>query len=264
VTRVELAKQFYRLRTLLALAVMAGIPAIMTIAFELRQPRGTDNDLFALARHSGLNVPLAALSVMINFLLPAVVALYAGSAVAEEASWGSLRYLLLRPVSRTRVLLSKLAVVAMFTLLAVTLITLSGLVEGVVAFGWAPVLTPSGAVIPTGAALARIVAATVYIAWSMSGIAALAFMLSTMTDATTGAVAGAVAIAITSEIIVAIEPLGSIRTVFPTYHWHTWEGLFAANVDTAGLLHGVLLQAPYVAVFVAVAWWWFGRKDILC
>ena len=263
--RVEMVKQFVRLRTLLTLGVMVAMPTLMTLVLELRRPEHErDNDLFALATHSGLNMPLAALSLMTNFLLPAALALYAGSTIAEEASWGSLRYLLLRPVSRSKVLASKLAVVAILSLTAAVLISAAGLIEGVIAFGWKPVLTPSFTSIAPGTAFARLVIATLYVAWSMSGIVALGFMLSTMTDATMGAVAGAVGAAIFSEILVAISPLGSIRTILPTYHWHAWEGLFASPVHTAAMFNGVLLQVPYVLVFLCAGWWWFHRKDILC
>ena len=262
--RVEFEKQFLRLRTLLTLGVMAAMPTLMVIALELRNRRPHDNDLFSLARHSGLNMPLAALSVMTNFLLPAVIAIYAGSAIAEEATWGSLRYLLLRPVSRHRVLISKLTVALVLAIMATIIITITGLIEGVVAFGWKPVLTPSLTEVSAGTAFLRLVVATLYVAWSMTGIIALGFMLSTLTDSTMGAVSGAVGVAILSEILVAITPLGNIRTVFPTYHWLAWESLFASPVVTSHMAWGVVLQIPYVAVFLGVAWWYFHRKDILC
>jgi ABC-2 type transport system permease protein len=264
VIRVEFEKQFLRLRTLLTLGIMAAIPTLMTIALELRNRQPRDNDLFALAKHSGLNMPLAALSVMTNFLLPAVVAIYAGSAIAEEATWGSLRYLLLRPVSRGRVLIAKLAVVLLLSTAAALLIAATGVIEGVIAFGWKPVLTPSLNLVQPDTAFLRLAVATIYVAWSMTGIIALGFMLSTLTDATMGAVSGAVGVAILSEILVAITPLGGIRTILPTYHWHAWESLFANPVTTSHMAWGVLLQVPYVVVFLSVGWWWFHRKDILC
>jgi hypothetical protein len=33
-------------------------------------------------------------------------------------------------------------------------------------------------------------------------------------------------------------------------------------VQTDHLVRGLLLQLPYVAIFLALAWWWFQRKDI--
>ena len=75
--------------------------------------------------------------------LPITVAIVAGDAVAGEASTGMLRYLLVRPVGRLRLLFAKLVSVTAFVLLAVLFVTVSGYVVGVAPSGSAP--TPSSA-----------------------------------------------------------------------------------------------------------------------
>jgi len=261
--RVEIQKQTFRLRTYIALGLMAGLPVLLTVIFKFGHRHDRDRDFFALATHSGINVPLAALTAASSFLLVIVVALFAGGAVAEEANWGSLRYLLIRPVSRSRVLSSKLVVAGMMAVLATSLIVLSGLIAGTIAFGWHPVVTPDGPTLSQGSAIAKLALSTAYVAWCMSGIVALAFMISTATDTSMGPVAGAVGIAIISQILDAITTLGSIRTLLITHYWHAWEGLFASPSTSSDMVKGVLLQLPYVAAFVAIAWWWFHRRDIL-
>ncbi len=262
---VDLRKQVFRLRTYIALAVMIAVPIITTLALKLGgQPRERGQaDFFTVATHSGLNIPLASLSVMTGFLLVVVVALFAGSSVAEEANWGSLRYLLVRPVSRSRLLTAKVLVAAILAFVATTLISLSGLVAGTIAFGWHPILTPSLTFLSQGEALSRLALATVYVAWSMSGVVAFAFMLSTMTDAPLGAVAGGVGLAIISEILNVITALGGIRDWLPTHWWDSWQGLFAQPVTTSDMVNGALLQVLYVAVFLTLAFWWFHRRDVL-
>lgn len=264
-TRVELSKQLFRLRSYLALGLMIAIPTVMTVAFKTAGPPKDrrDHDLFALATHSGLNMPLAALSVMSSFLLPIAVAVFSGSTVAEESSWGTVRYLLVRPISRSRFLASKLTVVAAFTLLATALIALSATAEGLLAFGWHPVVTPSAVTISPGAALARLTLATIYVAWCMAAVVAFAFLVSTIVDTTMGAVAAGFGLAIISQILDAIPPLRNVRSVLPTHYWHAWESMFASSVATDHIVRGVLLQLPYVFVFLGLAWWWFHRKDIL-
>jgi ABC-2 type transport system permease protein len=236
----------------------------MTVAFELGGgPRDRrDRDFFALATHSGLNLPLAALGAMSTFLLPIVVVIFAGGSVAEEASWGSLRYLLIRPIRRSSLLASKLAVVAILSLLAVLLVLVASLAEGIITFGWHPVITPDFTVIAPGTAVARIVLSALYVGWSMSGIIAVAFFVSTLTDASIGAVSAGIGLAIVSQIVDAIPQVGRIRSVLPTHFWHAWENLFANPVHTDHMVRGVLLQLPYLAVFLGLAWWWFQRKDI--
>jgi ABC-2 type transport system permease protein len=263
--RVEFAKQTLRLRTYLLLGLMIVIPVIMTVALKVGGPQGDrrESDFFNLATGSGLNMPLAALTAMGGFLLPLVVLVFAGGAIAEEASWGSLRYLLLRPVSRGRLLLSKLTVAAVLALVATLLITLSALVAGIIAFGWHPAVTLSSATLPQNEALPRLVAATLYVAWSLSGVITFGLMLSTMTDAALGAVSGGIGLTIVSEILDSIPALGGLRDVLPTHYWRAWEGLFSEPAVTGDIVRGALLQIPYLVVLLAAAWWWFHRKDIV-
>lgn len=274
---VELRKQVWRLRTYLALGLMIAIPVITTVAFKLSggpKERNGQLNLFDLGTRSGLNMPIDSLLVMTGFLLPVVVALFAGSAIAEEASWGSLRYLLVRPVSRHRLLSGKLTVVLTLTVIATLLITVTGLVGGVIAFGWHPVAVPvfasaaantpiSIATLSQGEAFVRLIVSTFYVAWCMTGVLAFAFMLSTMTDAALGAVSGAIGLTVVSEILDAIPPLRTSRNFLVTHYWQVWTDLFRQPVSSGEVIRGVLLQVPYVIAFLIVAWWWFHRKDIV-
>lgn len=260
----ELRKQLFRLRTYLAIGAMIAIPIIMTLAVEFgRRPHGRDTSFFALATHSGLNVPLAALAGTSSFLLVIVVTLFAGAALSEEANWGSLRYLLVRPVSRSKLLATKLTVACILSIAATLMIPITGLIAGTIFFGWHEILSPDLTVYTQEEALSRIALSTVYVAWCMSGVIALAFMISTITDATLGSVAGALGLVIISGIMNAIDSLGDIRSFLITHYWDAWEQLFRHPTSTLDMQRGALLQVPYVIVFLCFAWWWFHRRDIL-
>jgi ABC-2 type transport system permease protein len=215
-----------------------------------------------LAPHSGLNMALVSLE-HVALLLPIVVAVFAGNAIAEEASWRTLGYLLVRPISRGRLLASKLTVVVALLLVAVLLMSLAAIVSGLVAFGWHPLDTPSGVTLSAGTALARILIATPYLAWSMAGVASVAFFLSVVADAPLPAVAAAFALVILSQVLDSLSALGAVRTVLPTHYWGAWEDLFAGSVTLDDMVAGALLQLSYAIVFLMLAWWWFRRKDIL-
>ena len=261
--RAELRKQSIRLRTYVALGLMVGLPVLLTVIIKVTHRQDTDRDFFALASQSGLNMPLAALTAASTFLLMIIAAVFAGSAISEESNWGSLRYLLLRPISRTHVFSSKLTVACLMALTATILVSTSGLIAGTIAFGWHPVQTPDGLVFSQGSALTKLAISTVYLAWCMSGIVALAFMISAMTDSTMGAMAGAVGLGIVSQILDAITSLGAIRGWLITHYWHSWEGLFANPTSSSDMVNGVLLQLPYVVLFLVAGWWWFQHRDIL-
>ncbi|HEY4027851.1 MAG TPA: ABC transporter permease, partial [Candidatus Dormibacteraeota bacterium] len=138
---VELVKQTRRARPWVTLGVMAAVPVVLAAVIGLTRPSIPERvgDWGSVVTDSsGLTVPLIALSAMQLFLLPLGVAVFAGESVAGDASWGSLRYLLARPVSRSRVLASKASVAAAFSAGAVVAAAASSVAAGVVAFGWRP------------------------------------------------------------------------------------------------------------------------------
>jgi ABC-2 type transport system permease protein len=263
---VELIKQVRRLRTKLGLGAMVGLPALLALVFWLGRgqagERGAPQDIFALATQSGLNFAAASLEAMGRFFLVVVVALFAGEPVAGEANWGTLRYLLVRPVPRPRLLRDKLAVAMLLGAVAILLVPLAGMVAGTIAFGWGRLQIPFGS-LGTGPALTKLAIGTAYEAVSLSAIAAFAFMLSTMTSSPAGPVSVAVGAAIVSQILDAIPSLGNVAKWLPTHYWGAWTQILARPPQSGDMLRGVLAQLPYVAVFCVVAWFWFQRKDIL-
>lgn len=265
--RTELVKQVRRPRTWVALGFLAIVPVIIAVALKLNPPDlssdGEGPRYFYLATQSGLFLPVAALRVMSGFFLVVVICMFAGDAVASEAGWGNLRYLLMRPVSRGRLLTAKLFVAAVFGLLSTLLVALSGLVAGVIAFGWAPISIPFvGLSQSTGDIVGNLLLASVLITWGLAGVVAFGFMLSTMTDSSAGAIFGAVGLYIVSLILGEISSLGSIRYGLPVRYYDAWSNLFTRNTFTDDMWRSVLLQIPYVLVFCGIAWWWFHRKDI--
>jgi ABC-2 type transport system permease protein len=266
VARAEIAKQWRRPRTYVALGLTVVVPVVVAIALKANPPDLPERQdaFFFLATKSGLFLPVAALRLMSRFLLVVVVALFAGDAVASEASWGNLRSLLARPIPRGRLLAGKLVSAALFAFIATALVAIAGLVAGGIAFGVHPIEIPLlGLDLSVLDVLGRIGLSVLYVFWSLAGMIALSFMVSTMTDAPAGAIFAGVGFYITSQILDAIEPIGSIRNVFPTHYFDAWFDLFTGSGPTADMLRGTLLQIPYVLVFCGIAWWWFRRKDIL-
>ena len=111
--------------------------------------------------------------------------------------------------------------------------------------------------------LLRLLGITGYVAWSSAWVAALAFLLSTVTDAPVGAVAGTIVIVIVVQILDALTALGPIRQWLPVHEAGAWIGLLATPARVDDLTRGILLQVPYVLGLLGVAFATFARKDIL-
>jgi ABC-2 type transport system permease protein len=271
--RAEMSKQWRRPRTYVALGITVLVPIIVAIALKANPPSlgdargdGGGGGFFFLATKSGLILPVAALRVMSRFLLVIIIALFAGDAVASEASWGNLRALLVRPIGRGRLLGAKLASAAMMAFIATALITVTGLVVGGLVFGWDPLsLSIPGVFVAqsTAETIGNLGVATVYVFWTLSSVVALGFMVSTMTDSPAGAIFAAFGLYIVSSILDGITSIGSIRYALPTHYFDSWSDLFTEHGATSDMVRGALLPIGYVLLFCGIAWWWFRRKDIL-
>ena len=120
--RAELATQFRRRRMVALLAVLAAVPAALAVAVYLSGgPQAGEGPTFLdQVTHNGVFAALAGLTVTIPFFLPLTVAVVSGDTIAGEASLGTLRYLLVRPSGRSRLLLAKAGTAAVFCLIAIT------------------------------------------------------------------------------------------------------------------------------------------------
>jgi ABC-2 type transport system permease protein len=265
--RVEIVRQFKRRRTLGMFGLLLALPWVLVIAFQFGPQTGGQQSsvrISDLATAGGLNFAAFALSVSANFLLVVAVALFCGDTVASEAGWSSLRYLLAAPVPRDRLLRQKLIVALGYSAAAVICLPLMALLAGTLAFGWHDIQVPgTGETIGAVDVLPRFGIVIGYALVSQLVVAALAFLISTMTDSPLGAVGGAVGLWIVSTILQAVEALGTLREFLPTF-WNTaWQDALAPVLDWSGMAKGASISITYAAVLAAVAFRRFRRKDIV-
>ncbi|SEL04579.1 ABC transporter permease [Nonomuraea pusilla] len=266
--RVEFVRQFKRRRTLVMFGLLLALPWILVIAFQFG-PQSSGQGQSALrisdlATAGGLNFAAFALSVSASFLLVVAVALFCGDTVSSEANWSSLRYLLAAPVPRDRLLRQKLIVALGYSAMAVICLPLMALLAGTLAFGWNDVQVPgTGEIIPALEVLPRFGIVIGYALVSQLVVAALAFLVSTMTDSPLGAVGGAVGLWIVCNILQAVEALGSLREFLPTFWNNAWLDALAPEPDMSGMAKGASLSITYAALLIAFAFRRFRHKDVV-
>ncbi|MFF7769763.1 ABC transporter permease [Streptomyces massasporeus] len=264
--RVELVRQLKRRRTMVMGGVLFALPIILLIAFQVGgDPGGNNNrvNLMDTATASGANFAAVNLFSAAGFLLVIPVALFCGDTVASEASWSSLRYLLAAPVPRARLLWSKLAVGLTLSLSAMVLLPVVALAVGTAAYGWGPLELPTGGSLSTGTAAQRILIVVAYIMVSQLVTAALAFWLSTRTDAPLGAVGGAVFLTIIGSVLDEVTALGDWRHFLPAHWQYAWLDAVRPQLEWSDMIQGTSISVTYALVLFALAFRGFARKDVV-
>jgi ABC-2 type transport system permease protein len=145
---------------------------------------------------------------------------------------------------------------------ALLLLPLVSLLVGTLAYGANDLVSPTGESLPFARGAARVLIAAVFVAVHLIWVAGLATLLSVSTDAPLGAVGGAVMASIVSQILDQITALDDLRDYLPTHYGDAWAGLLAEQVDWGDMTRGAFSAVAYGAVFLALAVWRFGRKDI--
>ncbi len=301
---VELVKLLRRPRTWISVVLTCALPfmvAVFVTITHLVPPPGQGSAFLSAVLQDGALYPAAALALVLPVFLPVAVAVVAGDSIAGEASTGTLRYLLVRPVGRTRLLVAKLISVTVYVLLVVLAVTFTAYATGVfllgpsqaAAVGQGPagggaagagaggagpglagqaptagqaaggaVTSLSGAPLSLLQLTERIAGAIAFITVSMLGVAAIALFLSTITDSALGSALGALAALVASEILVTLNAATAVQPYLPTRYWLAWIDFFRQPIFWRDIQRGFGIQAVYVVVFLAAAWANFATKDI--
>ena len=136
--KVELVKLLRRPRTWISVVLTCALPfmvAVFITVTHLVPPPGQGSAFLSAVLQDGALYPAAALALVLPVFLPVAVAVVAGDSIAGEATGGTLRYLLVRPVGRTRLLVAKLISVIVYVLVVVLAVTFTAYATGVFLLG---------------------------------------------------------------------------------------------------------------------------------
>ena len=261
----ELSTQFRRWRTWAMLGALALIPILIGIAIRLvgGSSPGRGPAFLDQITNNGLFVGLAAMTVAIPLFLPLTVSVAAGVAIAGEASHGTLRYLLIAPAGRVRLLVVKYLAAAAFCVVATLTVVVVGTLVGLVLFPIGPVTLLSGAQVSVAEGLLRLLAIAAYVAVSLLGLAAIGLFFSTLTTVPIGAMAATAILAVTAQIVGAIPQLDALHPYLFTDRWLDFADLLRSPIVWDSFAGNALLQGAYIVVFGAAAIARFVTKDVL-
>ncbi len=282
--RVEMEKVFSKWRTYIGfIALGALIPIIVTaLGIEgkdylniITQQFGSQFE-FKGNLINGFTVSFiifAALYVHVPFL----ITLVAGEVLAGEATSGTYRLILTRPISRTTMVTAKYLAVVTYTVLLVAFMAVMSLGLGLPILGRDSLLVVRSETITILAAddlMWRFVLAYLFAAMSMVTVASVAFLFSALVENAIGPIMTTMSIIIGMTIISAIDvPLFDyLRPLFFTNHMNGWKFFFDVPVESESMTYaadwsrivtsGSVLLVHIIGCFVA-AQIIIRRKDIL-
>ena len=265
---VELVKMLRRPRTWVIIVMLNLLPTLVAVLLAVTDvgPQPGEGPAFLSAvLTDGTLFPLAALGVVLPLFLPIAVAVLGGDAIAGESQSGTLRYLLVRPVGRTHLLIAKLVTVIAFVLLAVLVVFAVSYVEGRLLLGQAPAagtVSLSGSTLTPQEIFIRTVLALAYVIISMLGVAAIALFFSTLTSSSIGAALGTVGLLIASTVLLGLDAAQALHPYLPTRYWLSFVDLFRDPILWGDVLRGVAVQVGYLVVFGLAAWANFATSDV--
>jgi ABC-2 type transport system permease protein len=262
VYRWELRKLRAQKRTYLGLGAAALVPLIFIIAL-LSSSGGPDDVAFGrYVRETGLATPLVGLLFSSIWLFPLITSLVAGDIVASEDNHGTLKTILTRSTERWQIFAGKFLAALSYSFAALVIFVTVGLVLGGLIWGFDPLTSLSGTKIQPGRGILLIAGSALAYFIPMIAIAAIAFLLSTVTHNSAAAVVGTLILSFMMQLLAAISGLDFMRPYLLSEQFDAWQGLLRTPTDWAPIIHAAWVSACYAVPAVLWAFVAFVRRDV--
>jgi ABC-2 type transport system permease protein len=262
----ELVVLFRRRRTWAMLAALAAIPVLVAVAVRLSSSPpapGEGPPFLDRVTQNGLFVGITSLVVSIPLFLPLTVGVVAGDTIAGEASLGTLRYLLVGPAGRVRLLVVKYAGAAAFCLAATVTVVAAGALIGAALFPVGPVTLLSGDTIGVGESVVRSLLVAAYVTVSLLGLSAIGLFISTLTDVPVGAMAATIVLSVVAQVLGSLSQLDWLHPWLFSQYWLGFADLLREPISWGSFGDNAILQAGYILAFGSLAYGRFVTKDVL-
>jgi ABC-2 type transport system permease protein len=200
--------------------------------------------------------------------IPFLIALVAGDLLAGEATSGTCRILLTRPVTRFQVVASKFFAGIIYTNLLVLWLAVMSLGLGLIIFGFGEliVLRPESIIIfNQNDVLWRFVLAYGFAVLGMSVVCSLAFLFSSLVENAIGPIISTMAVIIIFIIISAID-IDIFRSIKPYLFINyimNWREFFNDPLDLREIIESAAILLVHLMIFFGATAFIFQKKDIL-
>lgn len=199
--------------------------------------------------------------------IPLLISLVAGDMLAGEATAGTYRMILTRPVSRFSVVTAKFFAALIYVNALILWMSVLSLGLSVIFFGKGELLIIGSkiTILQESDILWRFGLSYMYASLSMTTVASLAFLFSALVENAIGPIVGTMAIIIVFTIISSLdaESLDAVRPLFFTNHLVGWRMIFDNPPETSRIVMSAVILAGHCIVFYIASLGIMLKKDIL-
>lgn len=269
--RMELLKLWRKPRTYFGFISMTLMIILMLIAIKYGDPfrhmreRISQDFIIAGSFINAAFLTRYLLEGVVYTFLPLFACLVCGDLIASEASDGTLRTVLCRPISKVGWAVSKYVVGAFY-------IFVLAIFSGVAAYmvGWAflgkgslVVFNDGIWVFPEWSAILRLLATYGIVAVAMLAVGSVSFAISTFLSNANVAIIGGMGLLYMSAILQEIEYFKFLKPYLLTSYFNSWKGLFIEPIDTTIIWESLGVLLVYSAVAFIIGLVIFQRRDVL-
>ena len=272
---IELSKIFRKWRTYIGFLAIAILVPIIQIAMLVEGENGInfmtrnlqESFVFVGNLLNGYLISYAILSALVVHI-PFLITLVAGDLLAGEATAGTYRILVTRPVSRFKIVLSKFLAGFIYTNLLVIWLAIISMGLGLLVFGAGELIVITNEnilILARNDVLWRFLLGYGFASLSMTVVLSLALLFSSLVENAIGPIVTTMAIIIVFVIISAlnIEFFRSIRPYLFTNYMQSWRSFFNDPIDIQEIFKSALVLTGHVVFFFGATVYIFNKKDIL-
>ncbi len=273
---IEFQKTFRRWRTYIGFAVIFAAVVLLEVIIKLNETQmahsfagGLNSDFLVSGNILNAWVITGFIMNSLYVHVPFLVALVAGDMVSSEATSGTMRFLLIRPPSRSKIISAKFMAMLSYTALLIIFFAILCVGIGLAFFGGGDLIKfqpglPHIVILPAHIAASRTGLAFIGAILSMSVVGSLAFLFSTLVDNSIGPIIGSIAVVIVSFILgnLPFEFAESMRPYLFTTYMGIWQLLLDDPIKWTEVGKYALALVGFDALFFSAAYFVFVRKDI--
>jgi ABC-2 type transport system permease protein len=271
---IELQKMFKKWRTYIGIIAIGFLTIIVQLVlyftgknFVDAQMRGMEQSFVIVGNlMNGYFIARLILTLLIIHV-PFLVVLVGGDLLAGEATAGTYRMILTRPVSRIQVITAKFIAGMLYVVILLTWLAFLSLGVSLFIFGSGPLLSiGSGIVIfAENDILWRFLGAYAFAALSMTTVIFISIVFSSLVQNAIGPIVSTMAVIIIFLIISAI-PVDFLQNIKPylfTTHMSQWNNFFNDEVNYKEILNSTWILLAHLVALYGLTAYIFIKKDIL-